>query len=497
MRNTWTALAALCACQLMVVLDGSIVAVALPLIGRDFHTTGPLLAWVVNAYLVPFGGLLLLAGRLGDLLGSRKMLLLGLIVFTAASVACALAPSLGVLAAARFVQGVGAAMASAVVLGMIVTLFPTSSDRGRALAVYGFVGAAGSSVGLLAGGVLTQVLNWRWIFLINVPLGIGAVLAIRLTVPTVRPGGRRPDVAGAVLATAGLTLAVYALLATNLDGTAELLLGFAVLILLAAFLVRQARVVNPILPLRLLLNSSTGVGNLVQALMVAGLFGFQFLGVQYLQRLLGYNPFRAGLAFLPVPVLIAVVSLGFSARLISRLGLRRVLLIGLVFVVVGLGLLVRLSASGDYVGELLPAGLAIAVGFGLAFPALAALAVGGAEPADAGVASGLFNTTQQIGGAIGLALLSRIVDANNTAHRTAMTQLAGYHHAFATAAALAATALLIAGACRAPSQIAQTDAPTAQAQPRSSTDNSETGATLKQGRVAPAVVRRGAGAADV
>jgi len=457
-RGTWAALAALCASQLMVILDGSIVAVALPLIGRDLHTTGPSLAWVVNAYLVPFGGLLLLAGRLGDVLGTRRMLLLGLTVFTAASVACALAPTIAVLAAARFVQGVGAAMASAVVLGMIVTLFPSPDDRGRALAVYGFVGAAGSSIGLLAGGVVTQALSWPWIFLINVPLGVGAVIAIRSTVSSVRPAGGRPDVAGAIMATAGLTLAVYALLATGLDWPVVLLLAFAAAVLLAVFLFRQKRVANPILPLRLLVNRSTGLGNLVQALMVAGLFGFQFLGVQYLQRLLGYNPLRAGLAFLPEAVLIAVVSLGFSARLITRLGLRQVLLIGLLFVVTGLALLTRLSVDGDYIGEVLPAGLAIAVGFGLAFPALAAFAVGSAAPADAGVASGLFNTTQQIGGAVGLALLSRIVDAGNTTNQTAMAQLGGYHLAFATAAGLAAAGLLLAVACRPPSQPSKPDA---------------------------------------
>lgn len=255
-----------------------------------------------------------------------------------------------------------------------------------------------------------------------------------------------------------MTLAVYALLATGLDWPVVLLLAFAAAVLLAVFLFRQKTVANPILPLRLLVNRSTGLGNLVQALMVAGLFGFQFLGVQYLQRLLGYDPLRAGLAFLPVPVLIAVVSLGFSARLITRLGLRQVLLIGLLFVVIGLALLTRISVDGDYIGEVLPAGLAIAVGFGLAFPALAAFAVGGAEPADAGVASGLFNTTQQIGGAVGLALLSRILDAGNTTNQTAMAQLGGYHHAFATAAGLAAAALILAVACRTSSQPTKPDA---------------------------------------
>jgi EmrB/QacA subfamily drug resistance transporter len=435
-------LALLCSSQLMVILDGSIVVVALPVIGAELSATGSDLTWVINAYLVPFGGVLLLAGRLGDVVGPRRILLSGLALFTAASLGCGLAPTIGVLIAARAVQGMGGALASAVVLGMIVTLYPGPAERGRALAVFGFVGAAGSSIGLLAGGLLTQGLSWPWIFLMNVPLGVGALVAVRLVVPAPTGGGGRVDVIGTVLVTAGLTLAVYALLSTGTGPGPLAVLGVLAMGLLAAFLIRQAHTRSPLLPLRLLVSRSTGLGNLVQALMVAGLFGFQFLGSLYLQQLLGYRPLRAGLAFLPVPVVIAVVSLALTARLSARLGQRSVLTVGLACVAAGLALLTGLPASGGYIAHLLPACLVIAVGFGLAFPVLAGVAVGWAPPQDAGVASGLFTTTQQVGGAVGLAILTRVAISSTDSGRTTAT-LHGYHFAFATATGFAAAALLL------------------------------------------------------
>lgn len=439
------ALALLCVSQLMVILDGSIVAVALPAIGTDLAITGTDLAWVVNAYLVPFGGLLLLAGRLGDLLGARRVLLTGLVVFTAASLLCGLAPNLQALVAARFLQGVGGALASAVVLGMIVTLFPESGERGRALGAFSFFGAAGSSIGLLAGGVLTEALSWPWIFLVNVPLGLAAVLGTRRLVPAPAGSGGRADVPGALLVTAGLVVAVYTLLATTASRGLLLLLAAVASGLIAGFLIRQATAAVPLLPLRLLTSRTNGLGNLVQALMVAGLFGYQFLGVLYLQQLLGYNPLQAGLAYLPVPIVIAAVSLGLSARLIGRLGLRAVLLGGLVLITTGLALLTGLPADGRYLPDLLPAGLLLGTGFGLAFPALAAIAVGSAPPADAGVASGLFNTAQQVGGALGLAVLTRVATSSPAASGAqAVASLDGYHLAFGTAAVLVAGALLLA-----------------------------------------------------
>jgi EmrB/QacA subfamily drug resistance transporter len=447
-RNTdgrrWAALVLLCASQLMVILDGSIVAVALPVIGADLGVSGPELAWVVNAYLVPFAGLLLLAGRLGDLLGSRRVLLAGVGLFTAASVLCGIAPTWGVLVAARLLQGIGGALASAVVLGMIVQLFPGDRDRARALGAFGFVGAAGSSIGLLAGGVVTEALSWSWIFWVNVPLGVAALLGVRALVTAPTGTGGRADILGALLVTGGVSLSVYVLLAIDAEPVRTAVLAVTAAGLLAGFLVRQAGTDTPLLPLRLLSTRNLGLGNLVQALMVAGLFGFQFLGVLYLQQLLGYSPLQAGLAFLPVPIVIAIVSLGLSARLIGRTGLKPALLSGLACIVFGLGLLTGLPPQDGYAAHLLPAGLLLAVGFGLAFPALAAVAVGSAPVGDAGVASGLFNTTQQVGGALGLAVLTRLaVSFSDDTARTAIT-VDGYQVVFAAAAIFVAAAFLLA-----------------------------------------------------
>ena len=431
-------LALLCASQLMVILDGSIVAVALPVIGADLKVDGPNLAWVVNAYLVPFGGLLLLAGRLGDILGPRRILLAGLIVFTAASLLCGLAQDILVLIIARFLQGVGGALASSVVLGMIITLFRDGNERGRALAVFSFIGAAGSSIGLLAGGLLTQTLGWPWIFLVNIPVGAVAIIGVRLLVPSPHGSGGRADALGAVLVTAGLMVLVYVLLSANAAPLAWPLTLLAAA-LLVGFIIRQHFAPQPLLPLHMLLTRAIGLGNLVQALMVAGLFGFQFLGILYLQQILGYNPLQAGLAFLPVPVVIAAVSLILTGRLIERAGLRPVLASGLALIAIGLAWLTRLPADGHYPTDVLPAGLLLAAGFGLAFPALAGLAVGSAALQDAGVASGLFNTAQQVGGALGLALLTRVGTGDGVSD-TPLT-LDGYHLAFTAAAALVTAAL--------------------------------------------------------
>ena len=451
-RRRWAALLVLCAGQLMIILDGSIVNVALPAIQSDLAFSPAGLAWVVNAYLVPFGGLLLLCGRVGDLVGRRRVLEIGLVVFTVASLLCGVSASPAMLVVSRFVQGAGGALASAVVLGMIVTLFPEPREQGKALGVFTFVGAAGSSIGLLLGGILTEALSWHWVFLVNVPLGIAAVLYVRRLVPADVGRGRGADVLGAVLVTAGLMTAVYTLITmadAGRSAAASLLLGAVALGLLAAFVVRQARAETPLLPLRLLRSGPVAVGNGVQALMVASLFGFQFLGVLYLQRVLGYGPTRTGLAYLPVALTIAAISLGLTAALIARLGRRPVLLVGLAAIAVGLALLARLPADGRYVVDILPASLLLAVGFGLAFPALAALAVVEAPPRDAGAASGLFNTTQQVGGAFGLAILASLAAAR-TRHEGAAgateALLSGYRLAFVGAAVLAGAALLLAAA---------------------------------------------------
>jgi hypothetical protein len=353
-----------------------------------------------------------------------------------------MAPGLGVLVAARFLQGAGAALASAVVLGMVVTLFARPGERSRALAVLGFVGAAGSSIGLLTGGLLVHQLGWPSIFLINVPIGLTALAGIRRWVPALPGGAGLVDIPGALLATTGLALASYLLLAAGLPRGVLVLLAATAVGLVILFLVRQAHATHPLLPLDLVANRSVGFGNLVQGLVVAALFGFQFLGVLYLERLLHYDPLHAGLAFLPVPLCIALVSLTSSSRLVARLGPWPVLTAGVAFVTAGLAMLMGLSESGGYVFHLLPAGLLIALGFGTGFPALAAIAVGSAPPSLAGVASGLFNTTQQIGGALGLALLTRLASTAPSTGQAGIG-LAGYHLAFCGATGLAALAFAL------------------------------------------------------
>ena len=323
--NRWIALYVLCAGVLMIVLDATVVNVALPSIKDDLNFTQNNLAWVVNAYLIAFGGLLLLSGRIGDLIGHRRVFLWVSAVFTAASLVCGLAQSQEMLIAARFVQGAGGAMASAVTLGMIVTMFPEPREQAKAIGVYGFVASAGGSIGLLAGGLLTDLINWHWIFFVNVPIGIvTAVLATRLVAD--RPGigiGEGADVPGAVLVTAGLMLAVYTILGVEQHGwtSAQTLILAAVSIgLVAAFVFRQARIEKPLMPLRLFKSRNVSGANIVMALLVVGMFGLFFLGALYLQLVLGYSPLEVGLAFLPGSLLMGVLSLGFTDKLNMRFG---------------------------------------------------------------------------------------------------------------------------------------------------------------------------------
>lgn len=452
-RSRWLALAILCAGMLMVILDGSIVTVALPAIQRDLGFSQPDLAWVVNAYLIAFGGLLLLAGRLGDLVGRKRMFLAGITLFTAASLLCGAAGSPELLIAGRFVQGVGGAMASAVSLGMIVTLFPEPHERARAIGAFSFVGAAGASIGLVLGGVLTQSASWHWIFFVNLPVGVGAaVLAARTLVPDRGLGLRSgADATGAALVTAGLMLGVYTIVqaaGTGWTSARTLGLGALAAALLAGFVLRQAKAAAPLLPLRVFRSRQVSGANAIQILMIAALFGFQVLVVLYMQHVLGYGAARSGLAMLPSAVVIGVVSLGFSARLTGRLGERTMIVSGLALLLAGLLLLSRVPVHGGYVVDLLPVMLSLG-GFGLAIPALTGLGMSGATERDAGVASGLFNTTQQIGGALGLALLNTLA-TSRTAHllsagRSAPAALtAGYQLAFTVGAGLIAAALLLA-----------------------------------------------------
>ncbi|MEA2300758.1 MAG: hypothetical protein QOE44_1293 [Solirubrobacteraceae bacterium] len=461
-RSRWTALYVLCVGMLMIVLDGTVVNVALPSILRDLHFTQSSLAWVVNAYLIAFGGLLLLAGRLGDLLGRKDVFMAGLAVFTLASIACGLAQTQGMLVAARFVQGIGGAMTSAVILGIIFTMFPDPREQAKAIGVYGFVASAGGSIGLLAGGVLTQSINWHWIFFINIPVGIlTAGFALRLLPRDRGIGlGRGADILGAVLITSALMLAVYTIVKPAAENgwgsTGALGLGGASLVLLAAFVLRESRARNPLIPLRIFRSRVVSGANVVQALLVAGMFGLFFLGALYLQRVKGYDPLEIGLAFLPTTLVMGTLSLRYSEMLIIRFGARRTLLPGLVLIAGGLALFARAPVGGSYLVDVLPVMLILGVGIGVSFPGLITLTMAGATPEDAGLASGLVNTAAQMGGALGLAILATISatrsrDLIAAGHSTASALTSGYHLAFLVGAGLVVVALVISvGVLRAP-----------------------------------------------
>jgi EmrB/QacA subfamily drug resistance transporter len=397
----------------MIILDGTVVNVALPSLRADLGLSPAGLAWVVNAYLVPFGGLLLLSGRFGDLLGRKRVFLTGLVIFTVASLLCGMAQTPTTLLAARFAQGVGGAVTSSVTLGMVVTLFPEAKQRAKAIGVYSFVQSAGGTLGQLAGGVLTQALNWHWIFFVNVPIGIVAVLfAVRVLAPERGIGfGKGADAVGGLLITAALMAGVYAIVETGTYGwTSAHTIGFGALaaVLLAGFVIRQATAAAPLVPLRLFRSRDVSGAMVIQALMVAGMFGFQFLCVQYLQRVLGLDQLRTGLALLPVSTAIGAISLVAAPRLIARFGSRSVLLPGLTLIALGLLMLSWLPADGAYLGDVLPSLIPLGVGFGLAMPALATLAMSASTPEDSGIASGMFNTMQQVGSAFGLAILSTL-----------------------------------------------------------------------------------------
>ncbi|MFF5260190.1 MFS transporter [Actinomadura viridis] len=452
-RSRWVALGVLAAGTLMTILDGSIVTVAMPVIQDDLGFSPAGLSWVVNAYLIAFGSLLLLAGRLGDLIGRKRMFVAGTAVFTAASMLAGAATAPAVLIAARFLQGAGSAMAAAVSLGILVTLFTDPGERARAIAVFAFTGAAGASLGSVLGGVLTDVLDWHWIFFINLPIGLAT---IAVAVPVLRADRglgltAGADVAGAALVTAGLMLGIYTVVKVEEHGWVSahtLGLGAAALGLLAAFTVRQATARTPLMPLRILRSRSVAGANLVQMLMVAALFSFQFVLALYMQRVLGYGAAETGLAMLPAALVIGAVSLGVSARLNARFGERAVLLAGLALLVALLGLLTRVPEDADYATDLLPLML-LAGGFGLALPALTALGMSGAGEDDAGLASGLFNTTQQVGMALGVAVLStlaaaRTEDLVKAGQGEASALTGGYHLAFGVGTGLLVAAFAIA-----------------------------------------------------
>src|SRR5918992_4996578 len=453
--NRWAALYVLCAGVLMIVLDITVVNVALPSVQDDLGFSQSSLAWVVNAYLIAFAGLLLLAGRLGDLIGRRRVFLAGLGVFTVASLLCGLAQTQELLVAARFVQGVGGAMTSAVILGMIVTMFPEPREQAKAIGVFAFVASAGGAVGLLVGGVLTQSISWHWIFFVNVPIGIAtAVLAGRLIEPDKGIGfGDGADVPGAVLITCSLMLGVYTIVDPaakyGWDAGRTLALGALSLVLLAAFVAREATARSPLVPLRIFRSPNVTGANLIQVLSVAGMFGMFFLGALYLQRVLAYDALQTGLAFLPVTILMGTLSVRYTDRLVMRFGAKAMVLGGLALFMTGLALFTRAPVDGDYVYHVLPVMVLLGTGAGLCFPALMTLAMSGATPSDAGLASGLINTTAQVGGALGLAVLatlsaSRSNDLIGDGESTAAALTSGYHLAFGIGAVLVVVAIAVA-----------------------------------------------------
>ena len=447
----------LCTGFLLIVVDMTIVNVALPSIKRDLGFSQSGLAWVINAYLIAFAGLLLLAGRLGDLFGRKRIYLVGLGIFVGASVLCGLSFNQPMLIAARFIQGIGGAVSSAVILAMIVTLFPKPDEQAKAFGVFSFIASAGAAVGLIAGGLITQVVSWHWIFFVNVPIGVvTAVVSARLLTSDRGIGiGKGADFIGAILVTAALMLGVYTIVDSSVYGLGSLrTIGFGTLALalLAAFIVRQALATNPILPLRVFASRRLSTANVVQALMSSAFLGFFFMASLDLERVLGYGPMAIGLAFLPVAVVMGLFSLRFSAQLINRFGPVAVLVAGQVVVAVALVMLgFGPTVSANYVVHLMVPLALLGLGGGLSFPSLAIIAMSDAGPNDAGLASGILNTTGQVGGALGLAVLATLAGSRTLSlvHNGVGTTAAladGYHLAWLVGAGTTVVTLAIATA---------------------------------------------------
>jgi EmrB/QacA subfamily drug resistance transporter len=452
-RTRWFALIVLCLGSLMIVLDSTIVNVALPSIKRDLGFSQTSLAWVVNGYLLTFGGFLLLGGRLGDLLGHRRLFLGGIALFTAASLACGSATAQGTLIAARVVQGFGGAVVSAVSLSLMVSLFVDPRERAKAMGVFGFVAAGGGTLGVLAGGILTDVLNWHWIFLVNVPIGLGvAVLAMRVLPAGSRSGaGGRVDIAGAITVTAALMLAVYAIVNGNGAGwTSAQTLGLlaAAAVLLGGFVALESRISAPLVPLGLFRLRNLATANGVGVLWAGAMFAWFFLSALYLQLVLGYSPLQVGLAFLPANLIMGAFSLGISAKLVMRFGIKPPLTTGLLLAAVGLGLFARAPVGGHFAVDVLPSMILLGFGAGIAFNPVLLAAMGDVEPSDSGLASGIVNTSFMMGGALGLAILASIA-ASRTSHLLASGRGrvgaldSGYHTAFLIGALFAVLAAVV------------------------------------------------------
>ena len=451
-RRRWFALAVLCLGVLMIVLDVTIVNVALPTIRESLAFSESSLAWVVNAYLLTSGGFLLLGGRLGDLYGHRRLFLIGIALFTLASLVCGFAGSQLVLVGARALQGLGGAIVDAVALSLIVDLFTETGDRTKAMGVYGFVCSGGGSIGALLGGFLTHRFDWHWIFLVNIPIGVAVVALSLALLPSSRgaDGDRRLDAGGAIAVTAALMLAIYAIVNGNEAGWASIqtlgLLAVAAA-LFGVFLVIETRVAVPLMPLGLFRLRNVATANVVGVLWAAAMFAWFFLSALYLQLVLGYSPLQVGLAFVPTNVIMATMSLGISARLVIHFGIKRPLVVGLLFAAAGLLLFARAPADGNFVADVLPPMLALGLGAGIAFNPLLMAAMNDVAPSESGLASGIVNTSFMMGGALGLAVLASLA-ASTTGdlqlagadHRFALN--AGYHAAFLGGAVFAVLAAL-------------------------------------------------------
>ena len=462
-RGRWLALYVLCAGVLMIVLDTTIVNVALPSIREDLGFSPTSLVWVVNAYMLTFGGFLLLGGRLGDLFGHRRLFLAGIALFTLASLGCGLAGSQATLIGARAAQGLGGAVVSAVTLSLIMNLFTAEDERAKAVGVYGFVCAAGGSIGVLLGGLLTSALDWHWIFLVNLPVG-AAVFALTLAL---LPGGRghatgRVDIAGAVTVTASLMLAVYAIVNGNEEGWTSAqtlgLLGVSAL-LMVAFLVIEARVSSPLMPLGIFRNRNVSSANVIGVLMAAGMFAYFFMSALYLQEVLGYTPLEVGVAYLPSMVIWGSSSLLVSDRLVMRYGVKAPLIGGLALMTVGLLLLVRTPVEGNFLVDVLPATLAVGLGAGIGFNPILLAAMSGVAQTEAGLASGVVNTSFMMGGALGLAVLaslaaSRTDSLEASGEGTLAALNGGYHVAFLVGALFVVASAVVAALLLRPDQAA-------------------------------------------
>ena len=446
----WKALVILCTGMLMIVLDSTVVTVALPSIQRDLGFSNANLAWPVNAYMIAFGGTLLLAGRLGDLVGTKRIFMIGLFVFTAASLLCSLSNSQWTLIGARFVQGLGGAMAAAVILAMIFTTFTDAHERAKALSVFSFTASAGGSLGLLVGGGITQALNWHWIFAVNVPIGIVAYVSAQRIISDERGIGFQEgaDAVGAGVLTTALMLAVYAVVQVPQSGISRqaiTVMCFSIA-LLVAFIVRQTRIEKPLLPLSIFRNPNVTWSNVLQVVIVTGLYAFFFLYALYLRGVMHYDAVRTGLAFLPVTLAIGILSVGPSAWLMQRLGLRLPLVAGLFVSAAGLAIFALASLQAPYISVIFPGMVLVGVGLGVAFPCVMDFAMSGATPTDSGLISGLVNTTAEVGGALGLAVVAAIAAARTNSVLAATDSMiaglvSGYHFAF-----VICTICLIAGA---------------------------------------------------